>query len=224
MHGKTMRSPLTLLLLIFATAVLLTLVQVGALTIAFGKLGLSGESALLLLLTSVIGSAINLPLFSMRAQAGSLEAAPETLRPLLEEAMRQFKGRTTVAVNVGGGLVPVCFSAYLMHHNPIPVFEVALSVAVVALICYRFSRPIPGLGIGMPMFVAPIAAALIALTLNEEASAPLAYICGTLGVLIGADLMRTSDIRRMGVPVASIGGAGTFDGIFLTGLVAVLLA
>jgi len=28
----------------------------------------------------------------------------------------------------------------------------------------------------------------------------------------------------MGAPVASIGGAGTFDGIFMTGIVAVLLA
>lgn len=224
MHGMPMRSPLSLLLLILATGILITLVQIGALTVAFGKLGLSSESALLLLLTSLIGSAINLPLFSMRADAASPETVPEPLRPLLTEAMRQFKGRTTIAVNVGGGLVPVCFSAYLMYHNPIPVLDVAISVGIMALLCYRFSRPIPGLGIGMPMLVAPIAAALIALLLNEEASAPLAYICGTLGVLIGADLMRTGDIRRMGVPIASIGGAGTFDGIFLTGLVAVLLA
>jgi uncharacterized membrane protein len=28
----------------------------------------------------------------------------------------------------------------------------------------------------------------------------------------------------MGAPVASIGGAGTFDGIFLTGILAVLIA
>ena len=45
-----------------------------------------------------------------------------------------------------------------------------------------------------------------------------------LGVLIGADLMRMKDIRRIGTPIASIGGAGTFDGIFLTGIIAVLLA
>lgn len=219
-----MRSPLSVLLLVLAVALLVTFIQVGALTIAFGKLGLSGESALLLLLTSLVGSAINLPLFSVRAERGSLEAVPEALRPLLEEAMRQFKGRTVIAVNVGGGLVPVCLSAYLLLHNPIPALHVLVAIAAVALICYRFSRPIPGLGIGMPMFVAPIAAALVALLLNQEASAPLAYICGTLGVLVGADLMRTGDIRRMGVPIASIGGAGTFDGIFLTGLVAVLLA
>jgi hypothetical protein len=31
-------------------------------------------------------------------------------------------------------------------------------------------------------------------------------------------------VRRLGAPVVSIGGAGTFDGVFLTGIVAVLLA
>jgi uncharacterized membrane protein len=31
-------------------------------------------------------------------------------------------------------------------------------------------------------------------------------------------------LRSLGASVASIGGAGTFDGIFLTGVIAVLLA
>ena len=31
-------------------------------------------------------------------------------------------------------------------------------------------------------------------------------------------------IKKLGAPVASIGGAGTFDGIFFTGVLAVLLA
>lgn len=45
----------------------------------------------------------------------------------------------------------------------------------------------------------------------------IAYIGGTLGVLIGADLLRLDAVRKLG-------GAGTFDGIFLSGLVAALLA
>jgi uncharacterized membrane protein len=76
----------------------------------------------------------------------------------------------------------------------------------------------------MPVFVAPVSAALLALTLDASHSAPLAYIGGTMGVLIGADLLRLNDIRSLGSPFASIGGAGTFDGIFLSGIVAVLLA
>lgn len=43
-------------------------------------------------------------------------------------------------------------------------------------------------------------------------------------MLIGADLLNLGAVRGLGAPVASIGGAGTFDGIFVTGILAVLLA
>ena len=59
---------------------------------------------------------------------------------------------------------------------------------------------------------------------SREDSAPLAYIAGSLGTLIGADLTNLDKVRGLGAPVASIGGAGTFDGIFLTGILAVLFA
>jgi uncharacterized membrane protein len=65
--------------------------------------------------------------------------------------------------------------------------------------------------------------ALVALSLSSWNPAPLAYIAGSLGTLIGADLMNLGRVRSLGAPVASIGGAGKFDGIFLTGFVAVLL-
>jgi uncharacterized membrane protein len=91
-----------------------------------------------------------------------------------------------------------------------------LEIALITLISYSFSRPIQGLGTGMPI--------LVGLILSPEQSAPLAYISGTLGVLIGADLLHMKDISRLGTPYASIGGAGTFDGIFITGIVAALLA
>jgi uncharacterized membrane protein len=213
-----------LLPFIFLISFLIVFVQMGALTIAFGKLGLSQHSAFLLLFASLFGSAINLPLFTIKAEPVPIDQVPERFRELVREAMRRFKGRTLIAINVGGGLIPIAFSVYLLEHNPIPLDEVMTAIAVVSIVCYVFSRPIPGLGVGMPIFVAPVAAALAALAINSDMSAPLAYICGTLGVLIGADLLRTRDIRKMGVPIASIGGAGTFDGIFLTGIVAVLLA
>jgi uncharacterized membrane protein len=36
--------------------------------------------------------------------------------------------------------------------------------------------------------------------------------------------MNLGNLQGLGAPVASIGDAGTFDGIFLTGIIAVLLA
>jgi uncharacterized membrane protein len=69
-----------------------------------------------------------------------------------------------------------------------------------------------------------LATAVVALVLSRQDAAPLAYIAGSMGTLIGADLTNLDKVRGLGAPVASIGGAGTFDGIFLTGILAVLLA
>lgn len=220
-----MRSPYSanqLLFLIFILILVVVIIQVGAFTMALDKLGLSAHSAMLLLICTLMGSAINLPLFSMRAEEPSEETKQMFLGLLFGRPL-PFTGKTIVAINVGGAIIPVSFSIYLINTNQLPLIQVILAIATVTAVCRIFSRPIPRLGIGIPIFIAPITAALTALSLAPENSAPMAYICGTLGVLIGADLMRLQDIRRLGAPVASIGGAGTFDGIFLTGIVAVLL-
>lgn len=39
-----------------------------------------------------------------------------------------------------------------------------------------------------------------------------------------ADLLNLGRVAEMGAPIVSIGGAGTFDGVFLTGILASLLA
>ena len=215
-------SPINLLLFVFIVVFLLLFLQVGLISIAFDKLGLSQSSAFLLLMASLGGSAINLPLFTIHSDV------PPTPPPMMNNFWRvpmpPFTGRTMIAINAGGGLVPLAFSFYLLAHHPLPLFQALTGVLAVAAISYLMSRPIAGLGIGMPIFVAPISAALVAVVLNPEQSAPLAYISGTVGVLLGADVLRLKDIRHMGTPIASIGGAGTFDGIFITGIVAVLLA
>ena len=98
-----------------------------------------------------------------------------------------------------------------------------VTAAVVALVAYAISFSIPRVGIAMPVLIAPLAAAIVAVMLDPDKAPALAYIGGTLGVLLGADILRLKDIGKLGEPVASIGGAGTFDGIFVTGIVAVLL-
>ena len=216
--------PVRLLFLLFAVIFLATFIQFGVVSIAFEKLGLSQDSAYLLLLVTLAGSMINLPLFSVAAQAPATEAPRQRLSRLLGLPQAPFLGRTLIAVNVGGALVPVAFSLYLLLHHPLAATTVTTAVTVVAAISYLTSAPLPGVGIGMPILVAPLAAALTAELLAPEQAAALAYIAGALGVLVGADLLRLSEVKKLGAPVASIGGAGTFDGIFLSGLIAVLLA
>jgi uncharacterized membrane protein len=216
-------SPVQLFIFILALAFLFAFIQLGLLTLAFDKLGLSLFEVYLLLFCSLFGSMINLPLLKVKSEV-PIQQMPLNLWRLLRNNNLTFEGETIIAVNVGGCLIPFGFSLYLFAVTDIDFLHALIGVAMVALVSYLTSRPIQGLGVGMPIFIAPLCAALVALIIDPSHSAPLAYIAGTLGVIVGADLFRLKDIRRMGTPIASIGGAGTFDGIFITGVVAVLLA
>lgn len=212
-----------LLYLIILSSLLLVILQLGIFGIVLAKLGLSPDSAVLLFVSTLLGSFINLPLFTMNVSTDDFPDNYPVPRSLFNP-IAILKGKTIVALNVGGALIPLCFSLYLISLHSVSPIQFIPAIMFVASISYTFSRPIKGLGIGIPIFIAPVSAALSALIISPEHSAPLAYICGTLGVLIGADLFRLKDIKHIGAPVAAIGGAGTFDGIFFTGIIAVLLA
>jgi uncharacterized membrane protein len=79
-------------------------------------------------------------------------------------------------------------------------------------------------GIVVPMFVPPLVAAGVGLILAFRRAPPLAYVAGSMGTLIGADITNLWNLAPLGAPFVSIGGAGTFDGVFLTGIIAGLIA
>jgi uncharacterized membrane protein len=203
--------------------ILLVLIQLGVLRYAYMRLGVSPRGALVLLFGSLIGSYFNIPLVELPEQqvVSGQEVDFFGMRyavPVVEN----WPG-TLIAVNVGGAVIPTFMSIYLLVKNALWV-QGALATLVVALVCYWLSQPVPGVGIAEPVFVPAVTTAIAAIVLSRENAAPLAYISGSLGTLIGADLLNLGNIRGLGAPVASIGGAGTFDGIFLIGIVAVLIA
>ena len=120
-------------------------------------------------------------------------------------------------------MIPGLLSLYLLARYRLWGLGL-IAIAGVTVVCHILAEPVPGLGIALPVFVPPASAAIVALLLSRRYAAPLAYIGGSLGTLIGADLLNLGKVQGLGAPVASIGGAGTFDGIFLTGILAVLLA
>ena len=203
--------------------ILLLLIQLGALRYAYMRLGLSSRGALLLLFGSLIGSYFNIPIAQLPGQraVGGQEVYYFGMRYVVP-VVAEWPG-TIIAVNVGGAVIPTVMSVYLLVRNQLWL-PAALATAGVAIVCYLLSDPIPGLGIAEPVFVPAVTTAIIALLLSRENAAPLAYIGGSLGTLLGADLLNLGAIQGLGAPVASIGGAGTFDGIFLIGIVAVLIA
>jgi len=212
-----------LIYLVLLSILFIIILQVGVFGIVLAKLGLSPDSAVLLLGSTLMGSLINLPLFTIKATT-EITLPKFPLPRIFFTSPPMPPDKTIIAINVGGALIPIFFSVYLIYLHSLSFFQIFPAIAFVSMVCFYFSRPIKGVGIGMPVFIAPFTAAVVALTVAPSNSAPLAYVCGTLGVLIGADLFRIKDIKHMGVPIAAIGGAGTFDGIFFTGIIAVLLA
>jgi len=130
---------------------------------------------------------------------------------------------TIIAVNVGGAVIPTLLSMYLLARNQIWLLG-AVGTVIVAVVVHHLAELVPGVGIAVPVLAPPLVTAVVAIVLSRRFAGPLAYVSGSLGTLVGADLLNLDKLHGLGVPVASIGGAGTSDGIFVTGIVAVLLA
>lgn len=207
----------------FALALLVLLLQIRVLRYAYMRLGVSPGVAMLLLLGSLVGGTINIPIAQLPPER--MANAGLVLYYGMLYVVPQATGSPGVvlAVNVGGAVIPTLLSLYVMAHRRIWGAGLVVT-AIMAVICHALARPVAGVGIALPTFAPPLAAALVAALVSWRELAPLAYVGGSLGVLIGADLMNLDKLRGLGAPVASIGGAGTFDGIFVTGLLAVLLA
>jgi uncharacterized membrane protein len=210
-------------LLVGAFLVVLVLIQIGILRYAFIRIGISARAAMFLLLGSLFGSYINIPIVELpeREVQSGVEVSFFGMQYVVP-AVVQWPG-TVIAVNVGGAVIPGLLSLYLLIKNQMWLNGL-IATAVITAIVHMLAYPVPGVGIAVPVFVPPAATALVALLLARENAAALAYVSGSLGARIGANLLNLYAIRGLGAPVASIGGAGTFDGIFLTGIMAVLLA
>ncbi len=218
------RSPKSLIVPVILVVLLAILVQFQVLTIAFEKLGLSAQSAYLLLIVTLAGSMFNVPLFTIDSDFSTESGFPKEMLAWAQRRGYLFPGKTLILVNVGGCVVPVAFSLYLFISHDVPTIQSIIVITAVSMVAFAVSRPVKGLGIGMPILFAPLTAAGVSVALAGDSAAPLAYIGGTLGVLIGADLLHFKDIRKLGAPFESIGGAGSYDGIYISGLLEVLLA
>lgn len=206
-------------------ALLFLIIQIQAISYAFEAVGISAQWVFALLLLTLLGSSINIPI--KRISQTRKVQKPRRVGlfgwrfPAIPRVERQ---ETLLAVNLGGAVIPTLLSLYLIMTNPSLLGASLISTAIMALVVHQISRPIEGIGIGVPLLIPPVLAALLALVFSASHAPVVAYISGTLGTLIGADLMNFKKITELGAPVASIGGAGTFDGLFLTGIIAVLLA
>ncbi len=215
-------------LLMFGLVLALPFVLANAFLTALTKLGLGPLSALGVAVGIFVGGAINVPVARVQ-QAERVEYRPTRLLGLHRLLGRPVRRRayTVIAVNVGGCLVPTALAGYqvarIALEAPAALGALGIALGLNIGLCYSFATPVPRQGIAMQPLIPAGAAALSGLVLAPEWAPPIAFAAGVLGPLIGADLLHLDDIADIGTGMASIGGAGTFDGVVLSGLVATLL-
>lgn len=200
------------------------LIKWGIIYIAFEKLGIPPDVLFLILFLSMLGSVINIPLTRIKSE---FEHTYQEIVSFFGVRYRlpPFKSfnETVIAVNVGGALIPTFLSVYLWSKTP-AFISILIATIIVTFVVHKLARPVPGVGIAIPMLIPPVVSALCAFILAPEWAPRTAYISGTIGTLLGADILNLPKVKNLGAPVVSIGGAGTFDGIFLTGIIAVIIA
>ena len=214
--------PFLLLGFLVLLGLLVLMVELRVLAYAYRKIGVAPRYMFAVLVLSLVGSHVNIPLYSVTVprlappEAVTVFGRTYVVPPAVEP------GTTVVAINVGGALLPVLLSIYLFVRTGLHG-RMLLGTAIVAAVAHAFARVVPGVGIALPMFIPPLAAALVGLVLSWRRAPPVAYVAGSMGTLIGADLLNLGRVADLGAPVLSIGGAGTFDGVFLTGIIAGLI-
>jgi uncharacterized membrane protein len=210
------------IILILLLPVLMILVSVGAIGVAFQKLGLSSGAGLMFFLSSLIGSTINIPIQEKRVEMPHENQDISNLHSFFFGVKPSFLQKQILAINLGGCILPIMLCLYLLPK--VPLIPTIACTAIMIIVSRLLARPTPGIGIAIPAFIPPIVSAILALLfVGHHSAAGVAYISGVLGVLIGADLLNIRTIQKYGRGVMSIGGAGVFDGIYLVGIIAVLI-
>src|SRR5215472_1155705 len=193
--------------------VLVAWILVRALRLASTRIGLGSSTGLILLAASLAGSYLNIPVAQLPQQhiiSGQVISFYGMY--YVVPTVANWPG-TVIAVNVGGAVIPGLLSFYLLIRYRLWLLG-GLAIAIVTFVCHLLAQPIPGLGIALPVFVPPLSAAMVALILSRPHAPALAYIGGSIGCLVGADLLNLGKIQGLGAPVASIGGAGPLMGFF----------
>lgn len=210
--------PLTLIFLIFffLLPVFILMIQFSLTETALLKLGISPVTAISVIYISLIGSLINIPIFNRRV---SYEGTVNYPYKFIGYFSPVPSDKQVIALNVGGAIVPVLICIYLLPKAPF--IKTSIAILISMLIAYKLAKPVPMIGIRLPVLIPPVVAISLGLLFSPANPLPVAYISGVLGVLIGADLLNLKHVKTPGI--ISIGGAGVYDGIFLVGIITALL-
>jgi uncharacterized membrane protein len=219
-------SIVAIILLICLVVLIIPLLFLGLVGAAFARLGFSWIAAVAAILLMILGRAVNIPLWKIQRDMVRLDHNDESGRNGYEP------WETVISLNLGGAVIPVVIAVYLLVVSTgstgmsigVPVI---VGVILVAALSYLVTRRVQGTGLRVPLFMPGLTALLCGFVLAGGvglAAGVTAFVSGTFGILLGANVANLHRIRDLGVDGFSIGGAGTFGAVFISCILPALIA
>ncbi len=184
-----------ILILLLLFGFLAISIELDIISYAYRSMRINRRYVFSLLLLSLLGSYINIPLFNLPHEKVISNSYVDLfgMRHVIP-LVREWPG-TVIAVNVGGAVIPFILSLYLTLKNRF-YGRALLGVIIVMSIVHHIAYLVRGVGITVPFFIPPIAATVTAIILSRKYAPALAYISGSMGTLIGADIMNLNVNRH----------------------------
>ncbi|MGB8308795.1 MAG: DUF1614 domain-containing protein [Methanoregula sp.] len=230
--------PLTLVALIAVIGLIIIVIPLLFLGLA-GKaitslVGLSWLSATALVILILLCSFVDIPVWKIKRTTIRMPHSedgrfPDAFTPAQDGGLWE----TTIAVNLGGAIIPLALSLYLLDRASLVAngnmlyLKVLAGILIVALISYVTTRPMVGVGLRASLFVPGLTALLCGILLAGSpglSAGVIAFVSGTVGTLLGANIAHFYRAGDLEVAKISIGGAGTFGAVFIGCLLSALIA
>ncbi len=225
-------SVVAIVIFILLLIVLIPLLFLGIIGAAFTRLGFSWIHALAVVLLILLGSTVNIPVYTIRRDMVRVPHGEATMGDPFTPWSREEVWDTVISVNLGGAVIPLILAASILY-SAVPSTGTSLTIPLVAgiagvsLITFFSTRTLPGFGLQVPLLIPALTALLIGLAFFGGAGLPAsvtALVCGISGVLLGGNLAQFGKIRDLGIPSVSIGGSGTFGAVLFCCILPALIA
>ncbi len=132
-------------------------------------------------------------------------------------------GNLTLYLSFSGFILPAVVALKQIVTGNVSLKKAVSGILLLTAVCYSVSRPVEG-GVGIVYPQLPIVVAVVYSFLVEwDKPAPLAYTCAVLGMSMGADMLNIPRLCSKSINI-TVGGAGIFDAIYLTGIVSLIIS
>jgi len=223
---------IAILIFIVLIIVLVPLAFLGLIGAAFTRLGFSWLSALAVVLLILLGSTVNIPVYTIKRDMVRMAHGEMSMSDPYAAWPREDVWDTVISINLGGAVIPLCIALYVLYAayplvTPSLLVPLAIGTLGVSLITYASTRALPGVGIQVPLLIPALTALLIGLVFGGSvglAASVTALVSGIFGVLVGGNLAQLGKIRDLGIPAMSIGGSGTFGSVLFCCILPALIA